>query len=119
MKMLQTGDKCPICGQPIQTTDPNKLILISAIGWFKEQKDCGTFDLCAGTDSGATNADKLRSLPDEEIEAVVIGCPGTEFGGVSCYEIDPDAEQHEIDCDTCTKNWLKAPYTGWNNEKKS
>ena len=74
---------------------------------------------CEKGSTGSTNADKLRSLPDEEIEAVFIGCPGTEFGGVSCYEIDPDAEQHEIDCVTCTKNWLKAPYTGWNNEKKS
>ena len=116
MKMLQTGDTCPICGLTIRTKDPNKLIFLSATAWYRELMDSehGPANLCLGDEpTGATNADKLRSLPDEEIEAIFIGCPGTEFGGVVCYDLDPDVGRHETDCVTCTKNWLKAPHTGW------
>ena len=103
MKMLQTGDKCPICGQPIKTTDPNKLILLSAIGWFKEQNDCGTFDLCAAGNTGATNADKFRSLPEDAL-ADDIGGPCANFG-IQKY--------CQPSCKKCTQEWLAAPYTGW------
>lgn len=111
MKMLQTGDKCPICGLPIKTTDPNKLILLSAIGWFKEQNDCGTFDLCAAGNTGATNADKLRSLPDDTL-ADIIMCPGAEFGEAPCKEIDSDSK-NPADCTGCSRAWVRAPYNGW------
>lgn len=103
MKMLQTGDPCPICGQPIKTTDPNKLILLSAIGWFKEQNDCGTFDLCAAGDTGATNADKLRSLPEDALADNMVGLCAN-FG----------IQEHcQTSCTKCTQEWLAAPYTGW------
>lgn len=41
MKMLQTGENCPICGRPILTEDPNKLIFLSAIGWYRGMKEAG------------------------------------------------------------------------------
>lgn len=92
--MLRRGDKCPICGRPIETGDPNKLIFLSAIGWYQTTIEApnGSSDYCGGSDTGATNADKIRSLPDEELYAVFA---------------------------TSAKNWLKAPYTGRDNEKKS
>lgn len=109
MKMLQTGDKCPICGQPIKTTDPNKLILLSAIGWFKEQNDCGTFDLCAAGETGATNADKLRSLPEEKLLDAANRGLG-EFGAEYCEDA---GGVDVISCSECQKRWARLPYTGW------
>ena len=111
MKMLQTGDKCPICGQPIKTTDPNKLILLSALAWWDEQKTNGDGNLCDGGDSGSTNADKLRSLPDDTL-ADIIMCPGVEFGETLCKEIDSDSKNPD-DCTGCSSAWVRAPYNGW------
>lgn len=108
MKMLQTGDKCPICGQPIKTTDPNKLILLSAIGWFKEQNDCGTFDLCAAGDTGATNADKLRSLPEDDLLDVANHC--LKYYGAEACEYAGGVEV--ISCSECQKRWARLPYFG-------
>ena len=109
MKMLQTGDKCPICGQPIQTTDPNKLILLSARAWWDGQNTNGDGDLCGGGDSGATNADKLRSLPEEKLLDAANRCLG-EFGAEYCE----DAGGVEvISCSECQKRWARLPYNGW------
>ena len=111
MKMLQPGDPCPICGLPIKTTDPNKLIFLSAIAWWDEQKTDGDADLCGPSSSKATNADKLRSLPEEDL-ADIIMCPGVEFGEALCKEIDSDSK-NPADCTGCSRAWVRAPYTGW------
>ncbi|MCI9114558.1 MAG: hypothetical protein HFF96_09930 [Oscillibacter sp.] len=31
MRILNTGDPCPFCGQPIRTTDPAALRLLAAV----------------------------------------------------------------------------------------
>lgn len=33
IRMLRAGDPCPCCGQPIQTTDPLKLAVLTAIAY--------------------------------------------------------------------------------------
>ena len=33
--MLKTGDPCPCCGQPIKTTDPDMLALLTRIRYSK------------------------------------------------------------------------------------
>ena len=116
MKMLQKGDKCPMCGRPIKTDDPNKLIVLSSINWIMEQRGGG--DVCEDgyigrTDcekgsTGSTNADKLRSLPDEEL-LYMIYCPWEEDPKPWC----------KADCEDCMKKWIKAPYSGWYEQEKS
>ena len=113
MKMLQTGDKCPICGQPIKTTDPNKLLLLSALAWWDEQKTNGDGDLCDGGDSGATNADKLRSLPEDDFAGTIMCPEGIGDFVPTCQELTGDTSAPQVSCTTCVKNWAKLPYTGW------
>ena len=38
MTMLQPGDLCPCCGQPIKTQDPDALMLLSWIAWLTGDK---------------------------------------------------------------------------------
>lgn len=71
MKMLQTGDACPICGQPIRTKDPNKLIFLSAMAWVGEQNvDCDPV-LCEGDGAEAAPLDRIRSLPDAALADLI------------------------------------------------
>lgn len=42
MKMLKPGDPCPLCGQPIKTTKPEELELLSAFQWFLDLEDLVT-----------------------------------------------------------------------------
>ena len=115
MKMLQTGDKCPICGQSIQTKDPNKLIFLSAMAWWDEQNiDCEP-DLCGPFLCKATNADKIRSLPDEDLAGIIM-CPGVEFGEPVCREIDDGPDLPDADCGKCCHDRMRAPYKGWEAE---
>ena len=37
-EILKPGDLCPCCGQPIKTSDPEKLLLLSWIAWVKGEK---------------------------------------------------------------------------------
>lgn len=37
--MLKPGDPCPLCGQPIKTTKPEELELLSAFQWFMDLSD--------------------------------------------------------------------------------
>lgn len=118
MKMLQKGDKCPMCGKPIKTDDPNRLIAISAFGWIREQADAGKWNpensICEDGSTGATNADKLRSLPEDEISKKIrLG-----YRDLPCREAGWECQNYE-NCNDCRLSWLKAPYTGWDNEKKS
>lgn len=39
LRLLEPGDPCPICGQPIITHDPNALLVLSEIADFLECKD--------------------------------------------------------------------------------
>lgn len=32
-KRLKPGDPCPCCGQPIQTSDPDRLLFLSWLAW--------------------------------------------------------------------------------------
>lgn len=34
MKILQKGDTCPCCGFPIETDDPDKLLLLSVMAHY-------------------------------------------------------------------------------------
>lgn len=34
MKVLKPGDPCPLCGRPIQTTDPEELLLLTLLAEF-------------------------------------------------------------------------------------
>ena len=104
MKMLQCGDRCPICGQPIMTNDPEKLIFLSAMAWWARQGKRGT-NFCHGS-GGSTNLDKVRSLPDDALSPAII-CPMTAFGKPTCD--DPENQ----DCISCTQKWLGKPYRGW------
>lgn len=115
MKMLQTGDDCPLCGRPIQTTDPNKLIFLSAMAWWDEQDTAGDADLCGPSTANATNADKLRCLPDEELASCLL-CPGDFCGGADCKMRGGDDENPE-NCNSCVEAWLNAPYVGWEDEE--
>ena len=47
MRILNTGDPCPFCGQPIRTTDPAALRLLAAaadIAGFPDPKKEGPND---------------------------------------------------------------------------
>lgn len=120
MKMLQKGDKCPMCGRPIKTDDPNKLIVISAFGWIREQEEAGKWhpenSVCEDGSTGATNADKLRSLPDEELNLLIM-CPG----GIGGFEgqCKMNSDRPEENYFRCSGDWMKSPYKGWNNEKRA
>lgn len=35
MEILKPGDPCPCCGQPIKTTDPEALLLLSYIVYLR------------------------------------------------------------------------------------
>lgn len=70
MKMLQTGDACPICGQPIRTKDPNKLIFLSAMAWWAACP-VGAGDLCDGDGAEAAPIDRIRSLPDAALADLI------------------------------------------------
>lgn len=37
IKMLKPGDICPCCGQPIKTTDPAALLLLTSIRDYLEE----------------------------------------------------------------------------------
>lgn len=116
MKMLQTGDTCPLCGRPIQTTDPNKLIFLSAMAWWDEQDTAGDADLCGPSAEKSTNADKLRSLPDEELASCLM-CPGEFCGGTDCKIRTGDGNDEEPkNCNICVENWLAARYDRWEDE---
>lgn len=113
MKMLQTGDRCPICGQPIQTKDPNKLIFLSAMGWWDEQKTDGEADLCGPSSGTATNADKIRSLPDDDLAGMLMCPEGVGDFKPTCQELTGNAMAPQVSCTTCARNWGKLPYSGW------
>ena len=116
MKMLQTGDKCPICGQPIKTTDPNKLIFLSAIGWYQTTIEApnGSSDYCGGNGgTDATNADKLRSLPEDDFAGLTMCPEGIGDSAPMCRKLTRDTSAPQVSCTTCVKNWAKLPYTGW------
>lgn len=36
--ILKPGDPCPCCGQPILTSDPDALMLLTWIAWVSDQK---------------------------------------------------------------------------------
>ena len=36
--ILKPGDPFPCCGQPIKTSDPEKLLLLNWIAWVKGEK---------------------------------------------------------------------------------
>ncbi len=37
--ILKPGDPCPCCGEPIKTSDPEALLLLSWIAWMKGEKN--------------------------------------------------------------------------------
>ena len=37
MRMIRTGDPCPICGRPVATEDPEALACLSAIAQLLER----------------------------------------------------------------------------------
>ena len=45
MQILQPGDPCPCCGQPIKTDDPEKLWLLTVIAMQMEER--GAYPPCA------------------------------------------------------------------------
>lgn len=117
MKMLQTGDACPICGQPIRTKDPNKLIFLSAMAWWDEQNvDCDP-DLCDGiVSTRSTNVDKVRSLPDDELAGLLMCPEGVGDFIPSCRELTGNEDAPQLSCTQCTLDWAAAPYSGWDDE---
>lgn len=58
MRILKTGDMCPICGQPILTEDSQKLRLLAAIADLlglpdPEKEDCADGDKIQGPEGSA------------------------------------------------------------------
>lgn len=54
MRILKTGDLCPICGQPIRTEDPRELRLLAAVADLlglldPEKEGCTDGDKIQGT----------------------------------------------------------------------
>ena len=43
MKILKPGDPCPCCGNPIKTTDPHDLYVLSVLAaWAEKREKNGT-----------------------------------------------------------------------------
>ena len=43
MKILKPGDPCTCCGNPIKTTDPDDLYVLSVLAaWAEEREKSGT-----------------------------------------------------------------------------
>ncbi len=39
MKILKPGDPCPCCGNPIKTTDPDDLYVLSVLAAWAEKRE--------------------------------------------------------------------------------
>lgn len=43
MKILKPGEPCPCCGNPIKTTDPDDLYVLSVLAvWAEKREKSGT-----------------------------------------------------------------------------